>query len=159
MVSDFHLLLQEQIPSLLRYATALTRDPEQATDLVEDTIREALDYQRHCKGNIRVWLFTLLHDLRGNPFREMTLPAPAPAPRDPRAQLTLSDLDRAMGQLPEAQRAALLLIGLEGLNYAEAASALRVTIATLRSRLSSARANLRRLMGVARVLQATARAA
>lgn len=146
-MSDFHLLLQEQIPSLLRYATALTRDPEQATDLVEDTVREALDHQRQCQGNIRVWLFTLLHDLRGNPFREMTLPAPAP--RDPRAQLTLSDLDRAMGELPEAQRAIMLLIGLEGLSYADAASALRITAAALRSRLSSARANLRRLMGVA----------
>jgi RNA polymerase sigma-70 factor (ECF subfamily) len=146
-VSDFHLLLQEQIPSLLRYATALTRDPEQATDLVGDTVREALDHQRQCRGNIRVWLFTLLHDLRGNPFREMTLPAPAP--RHPRAQLTLSDLDRAMGELPEAQRAIVLLIGLEGLTYADAACALRITAATSRSRLSSARANLRRLMGVA----------
>jgi hypothetical protein len=32
VVSDFHLLLQEQIPSLMRYAAALTRDPEQAAD-------------------------------------------------------------------------------------------------------------------------------
>jgi RNA polymerase sigma-70 factor (ECF subfamily) len=54
-----------------------------------------------------------------------------------------------MRELPEAQRAVLLLIGLEGLSYADAASALRITAATLRSRLSSARANLRRLMGVA----------
>ncbi len=145
-MSDFHLLLEEQIPSLLRYATALTRDPEQATDLVADTVREALDYQRQCRGDIRVWLFTLLHDLRGNPFREMTLPAPVA--RDPRARLTLSDLDRAMAELPEAQRAVLLLIGLEGLNYAATAAALRITVATLRSRLSGARANLRRLMGV-----------
>lgn len=145
-MSDFHLLLQEQIPSLMRYAAALTRDPEQAADLVEDTVRDALDHQRQCRGDIRVWLFTLLHDLRGNPFREMTLPS---APRDPRARLTLSDLDRAMGELPEAQRAVLLLIGLEGLSYADTASALRITAATLCSRLSSARANLRRLMGVA----------
>lgn len=156
-MSDFHLLLQEQIPSLLRYATALTRDPEQATDLVEDTVREALDHQRQCRGNIRVWLFKLLHDLRGNPFREMTLPAPAP--RDPRARLTLSDLDRAIGELPEAQRAILLLIGLEGLSYADAASALRITPATLRSRLSSARANLRRLMGVAGATRSSTRVA
>jgi RNA polymerase sigma factor (sigma-70 family) len=147
VVSDFHLLLQEQIPSLMRYAAALTRDPEHAADLVEDTVREALDHQRHCRGDIRVWLFTLLHDLRGNPFREMTLPAPAP--REPRARLTLSDLDRAMGKLPETQRAVLLLIGLEGLSYPGAASALHITTATLRSRLSSARASLRRLMGVA----------
>ncbi|HWB48485.1 MAG TPA: sigma factor-like helix-turn-helix DNA-binding protein [Stellaceae bacterium] len=156
-MSDFHLLLQEQIPSLLRYATALTRDSEQAADLVEDTVREALDYQRHCRGDVRIWLFTLLHDLRGNPFREMTLPAPAPL--DPRLLLTLSDLDRAMGQLTEQHRAVLLLIGLEGLNYAEAAAALRITVATLRTRLSKARAALRRLMGVADTTRTTARRA
>jgi RNA polymerase sigma-70 factor (ECF subfamily) len=156
-VSDFHLLLQEQIPSLMRYATALTRDPEQATDLVEDTVREALAHQRQCRADVRVWLFTLLHDLHGNPFREMTLPAPLP--RDPAAQLTLSDLDRAMGKLPETQRAVLLLIGLEGLSYAETAAALRISAATLRSRLSTARASLRRLMGVAGTARPRARAA
>ncbi len=154
---DFHLLFEEQIPSLLRYATALTRDPEQAVDLVEDTVREALDYQRHCRGSVRVWLFTLLHDLRGNPFREMT--RPAPALRDPRERLTLSDLDRAMGELPEEQRAALLLIGLERFSYAEAAATLRITVGTLRSRLSRGRANLRRLMGVAGVRRTDTRVA
>jgi RNA polymerase sigma-70 factor (ECF subfamily) len=156
-VSDFHLLLQEQIPSLLRYATALTRDPEQATELVEDVMREALDHQRQCRADVRVWLFTLLHDLRGNPFREMILPAPLS--RDPAAQLTLSGLDRAMGKLPEAQRAVLLLIGLEGLSYADAAAVLHITVATLRSRLSTARASLRRLMGVAGTARPRARAA
>ena len=75
-MSDFHLLLEEQIPRLMRYAAALTRDADQAVDLVEDTVREALDYQRLCTGDVRVWLFTILHDLRGNPFREMTLGAP-----------------------------------------------------------------------------------
>jgi RNA polymerase sigma-70 factor (ECF subfamily) len=157
VVSDFSLLLEEQIPSLMRYAAALTRDPEQAVDLVEDTVRDALDHQRQCRGDIRVWLFTLLHDLRGNPFREMTLPAPVR--RDPRAELSLSELDRAMGQLPEEERAALLLIGLEGLSSGGAAAALRITAATLRSRLASGRANLCRLMGVPRVLPATRAAA
>jgi RNA polymerase sigma-70 factor (ECF subfamily) len=64
-----------------------------------------------------------------------------------------------MGQLPEEERAALLLIGLEGLSYAGAAAALRISAATLRSRLASGRANLCRLMGVPRVLPATRAAA
>jgi len=145
-VSDFHLLLQEQIPQLMRYAAALTRDPEEAGDLVEDTVHEALDHQRDVRGEIHVWLLTILHDLRGNPFRQMTLPTSIS--REPSQALTLPDLDRALGQLPEDQRSAILLIGLEGLSYADAAAVLRITPATLRSRLTSARANLRRLMGV-----------
>jgi DNA-directed RNA polymerase specialized sigma24 family protein len=136
---DFHLLLEEQIPQLMRYASALTRDADEAVDLVEDMVREALAHPRQCAGNIRVGLLTILHDLRANPFRQMT--SGTPKTRDP-AKLTLSDLDRALGQLPEEQRAIILLIGLERLSHADAAAT------TLRSRLSRARAELRRLMGV-----------
>ncbi|MBV9554094.1 MAG: hypothetical protein JO032_15035 [Alphaproteobacteria bacterium] len=145
---DFHLLLQEALPKLLRYATALTRDPDVAADLVEDTVREALAQQRRCPpGGLRVWLLTILHDLRGNPFRQLTLPAATP--RDPRALLTLSDLDCAIGQLAEEQRAAILLIGLEGLSNSETAAVLRISGGTLRSRLARARERLRRTLAVA----------
>ena len=146
LVSDFHLLLEEEIPRLLRYATALTRDAEEAVELVEDTVREALAEQRRCRGNLRVWLLTILHDLRGNPFRYSFEAAGAVA--DPNAPLTLSQLDRALGQLPEEQRAAILLVGLEGLSYSETATVLRINPSTMRSRLARGRAALRRAMGV-----------
>jgi RNA polymerase sigma-70 factor (ECF subfamily) len=147
-VSDFHLLLEEQLPKLMRYATALTRDDDEAGELIEDTVREALARQREWCGNadIRVWLLTLLHDLRGNPFRQLTLSRPAA--RDPAAELTLSALDHALGRLPEEQRALILLIGLEDLSYANTADILRISVPTLRSRLARARADLHRLMGV-----------
>jgi RNA polymerase sigma-70 factor, ECF subfamily len=146
-LSDFHLLLEEQVPLLMRYAAALTRDADEAEELVADTVREALAQQRDCRGDVRVWLLTILHDLRGNPFRQMTLGDPMP--HDPAALLTLSDLDRALGELPEQQRAIILLIGLVDVSYADAASVLRMSSAMLRSRLSRARAELRVLMGVA----------
>jgi len=53
-----------------------------------------------------------------------------------------------LGQLPEEQRALILLIGLERLSYADAATALRMSASSMRFRLSRARAELRRLMGV-----------
>jgi RNA polymerase sigma-70 factor (ECF subfamily) len=156
-VSDFHFLLEEQLPRLVRYASALTRDADQAVELVEDTVREALDHQRHRQGDLRVRLLTILHDLRGNPFRQLTLGSPAA--REPEALLTLSDLDRALGQLTEEHRAIILLVGLEGLSYADTASVLRISLATLRSRLSRARARLRRAIGVADALPAARAAA
>jgi RNA polymerase sigma-70 factor (ECF subfamily) len=156
-LSDFHLLLEEQIPQLMRYASALTRDADEAVELVEDTVREALAHPRQCTGNIRVGLLTILHDLRDNPFRQMALGAPET--RDPAAKLTLSDLDRALGQLPEEQRAIILLIGLERLSYADAAASLRMSATTLRSRLSRARAELRQLMGVESPARVSRRAA
>mgnify|MGYP001172356061 CR=1 FL=1 len=53
----------------------------------------------------------------------------------------------AMGQLPEDQRAALLLVALEGLSLAEAARAMGCAEGTLASRLARARATLRQVTG------------
>ncbi len=49
-MSDFDFLLEEQIPHLMRYAAALTRDPDEADELVEDTIREALPTSANEEG-------------------------------------------------------------------------------------------------------------
>jgi RNA polymerase sigma-70 factor, ECF subfamily len=152
-VSDFHLLLEEEIPKLVRYASALTRDVDEAGELVEDTVRQAMAeqraWQRQHRDNtiIRVWLLTILHDLRSNPFRQMNGQT-ASTDNDPKASLTLSQLDRALGQLPEKQRAAILLIGLEGMSYPDTAAILRISASTMRSRLTRGRAHLRQLMGV-----------
>jgi len=147
-MSDFHLVLEEQLPKLMRYATALTREPDEASELVEDTLREALANQRHCPGNIRPWLLTILHDLRDNPFRQAGIVVGL-MDCDPAAALTLSRLDRALGQLSEAQRAIILLIGLEGMTYDATASILRIPVSTMRSRLARGRAALCRALGVA----------
>jgi DNA-directed RNA polymerase specialized sigma24 family protein len=151
VVSDFHLLLEEEIPALMRYAKALTRDVDDAEDLVADTVREAL--AQHRKGrraatNLHVRLLTILHDLRDNPFRQ-AVSAIAPVASSAKAELTLSQLDQALGELPEEQRAPILLIGLERLTYAQAAEVLRLPLGTARARLARGRANLCRAMGVA----------
>lgn len=148
-MSDFHLQLEEQLPKLMRYATALTRDPEEAEELVEDTVREALASKDECpEDNIRVWLLTLLHDLRDNPFRQANIAASSPR-RDDEIVLTLSDLDRAMGRLVEEQRAVILLVGLEGMSYEQTAAILRIPVGTMRWRLARGRDGLRRALHVA----------
>jgi RNA polymerase sigma-70 factor (ECF subfamily) len=55
-------------------------------------------------------------------------------------------LARALARLPEDQRTAVLLIGLEDMSYAEAAKILGLPIGTVRSRLARGRERLRRLM-------------
>jgi RNA polymerase sigma-70 factor (ECF subfamily) len=144
-MSDFHLLLEEQIPALMRYARALTRDPEEAGDLVEDTLREALGNRTSLKSgsDLRVRLLTILHDHRGNPFRR----SPSSFDPEPAALLTLSALDRALGGLPEKQRAVILLVGLEAMSYAQTAAILRISVGSMRSSLTHARASLRRMLG------------
>jgi hypothetical protein len=68
------------------------------------------------------------------------------APATQTASLELRDLERAIDRLPEEQRITLLLIGLEGMKYEEVAQICNVPIGTVRSRLSRAREELRRML-------------
>jgi transposase len=58
----------------------------------------------------------------------------------------LRDLDRALARISEEQRRVILLIGLEGTSYQEAALILDVPVGTIRSRVFRGRDLLRKLM-------------
>ena len=55
------------------------------------------------------------------------------------ARLALDEARRAIDRLPHDQRAALLLVTVDGLSYKEAAEVLRVPVGTIMSRLARAR--------------------
>jgi len=106
-------------------------------------------------SNLRAWLFTLMHNLHVNVVRQAVregtmidvddVSATLVAISDPTASRQLSELEEAIARLPIEQREVVLLVGLEGLRYDEAAEILRVPVGTVRSRLSRARETLRRL--------------
>jgi RNA polymerase sigma-70 factor (ECF subfamily) len=157
-MTSFNSLIDEQIPRLRRYARALTRNPGRADDLVQDTLLRALAKQHLWQPdtNLRAWLFTLMHNQYVNDVRRSaregqtveidTMSNGLTATTDPTASRQLHELRRALAQLPDEQREAILLVGLEGLSYAETAAILAVPVGTVRSRLSRGRDNLRRLM-------------
>lgn len=148
--------LVAHIPSLRRYARALTGDAWLADDLVQDTLERACDKWRLWTAgtDLRAWLFTLMHNLFANQARrappqrtpvdvdELADQLPAPdAPPERRI-----DLQRCLLQLPDEQRAVLLLVALEDLSYDEVARILGVPAGTVMSRLSRGRSRLRQLM-------------
>ena len=57
-------------------------------------------------------------------------------------------MERALGQLADEQREVILLVGLEGFSYEDAAKILAVPVGTVRSRLSRGRESLRRQFGM-----------
>jgi RNA polymerase sigma-70 factor, ECF subfamily len=157
-MSDFVLLLQNEIPRLRRYARALTRDAARADDLVQSCLVRAIakEHLWVAGTDLRAWLFTILHNQNVNEIRrsvregvvvavEDVAPALTVAPRVG-ASLQLRDLERAIRLLPEEQRQVILLVGLEGMRYEEVAAVLDIPIGTVRSRLSRGRERLRRLM-------------
>lgn len=158
-MSDVKWLISREIPHLRRYARALARDRDEADDLVQDCLERAIrkHHQWRRRGSIRSWLFRTLYRtfINGQPRRtreRAQLPVDGPYEgiherlREPPRQedhLAWQDMAAALGRLPDQQRAALLLIALEGMSYDEAADILAVPVGTVRSRLSRAREALR----------------
>jgi RNA polymerase sigma-70 factor (ECF subfamily) len=156
-VSEFHRLIEQQIPRLRRYARALTRNRERADDLVQDTLSRALVKEQFWQPgtDLRAWLFTIMHNQNVNNVRravresrmvDMEQLSPMPATTDPTASRQMFELERALAQLPLEQRQVILLVGLEGMSYEDAAGILSVPVGTVRSRLSRGRDTLRKLL-------------
>jgi RNA polymerase sigma-70 factor (ECF subfamily) len=60
--------------------------------------------------------------------------------------LLQEDLERALAQLPEPYRLAVLLADVQGLSYQEIADALELPIGTVRSRLARGRSQLQKAL-------------
>ncbi|AVF03993.1 MULTISPECIES: sigma-70 family RNA polymerase sigma factor [Devosia] len=157
---DFLDELEACVPALRRYARALTRNIDHADDLVQDCLERAISRRGLFRpsGPMRPWLFTILVNLHRNARRSEQRRGPhldadslpdlgTPAPQH--SHLALAELSRAIDGLPLEQKETLLLVTLEGMAYAEAASILDIPLGTLMSRLGRARANLRLSTGEA----------
>ena len=142
--------VEATIPTLRRYARALTRDADIADDLVQDTLVRALRSEHLFHGGeIRSWLYTILTNLNRNRLRSLAR-RPALSPLEDNDAPDLAgpeaggrDIERALASLVEDQRNALLLVVLEGLTYREVAEVQGVPIGTVMSRLARARVQIK----------------
>ncbi len=151
--------IEAAIPALRRYAHALVRDRARADDLVQDCLERAVAKRHAWRGDgpVQAWLFRIML----NRYRDLVRAAPRPGhliavddlPHEPartggqEAHLDLVEVHAAMGRLPDDQRAALLMVALEGRTFDEAATILAIPKGTLMSRIARARASLRALTG------------
>jgi RNA polymerase sigma-70 factor (ECF subfamily) len=149
--------IEAEIPRLRRFARAMVRDATLADDLVQECLERALSRLHLWRpgSNLRAWLFTILRNLHINGIRRrqtvVDIDGEAQASIGAAhgsqfVRLELRDLRRALAMLPTEQREVVLLIGLEGISYGEAADILNISIGTVKSRLSRGRRALRLLM-------------
>lgn len=139
-----------------RYARSLTRDDSAADDVVQDALVKALEKRGTFRsdGSRLGWLLAIVHNTfvsnrrreraetsRDARFAETMIGHLEP---DQEYSASLREVAEAFTTLPEHQRAILHLIAVEGQSYQEAATILEVPIGTVMSRLSRARAALRR---------------
>ena len=161
-MSEFHQLIEGEIPRLRRYARALTRSADRADDLVQETLMRAIAKAHlwQTGTDIRAWLFTIMHNQHVNMVRRAMrdganvdieqLSSALVATTDPTASRQLRELENALSRLRDEHREVILLVGLEGLSYEAAAQILDVPVGTVRSRLSRGRDELRVLLDMPR---------
>jgi RNA polymerase sigma-70 factor (ECF subfamily) len=140
------------LPRLRRFARGLSGSVADADDLVQAACERALARQHQFQEGTRFdsWMFRIVQtiwidQIRSRDVRkedgdiaEDRLGSDEPV-RRVEARLALAEVRRALDRLPPDQRAALLLVTVEGLSYKEAAEVVQVPVGTIMSRLSRAR--------------------
>jgi RNA polymerase sigma-70 factor (ECF subfamily) len=144
----------QHLDAMYSFALKLSRSRDEAQDLVSETMLRALErWEQYQLGtNARAWLFTILYrifvsrkrridarelplieDSEGGSTREVVGDA------DPEGHFYDSFVDeevtRAIDDLPDEYRTAVVLSDLHGLRYAEIAAVLDIPEGTVKSRL------------------------
>lgn len=143
------------VGSLRRYALLLVGNATDADDAVQETLTRVLARVRGASAidDLRAYLFSTLHNvfidttrrdkqLSGDVLTEELMDSLI-SPANQQKRLELRDTAQALARLPIEQREVVLLVGLEGLSYLEAAEALDIPVGTVMSRLSRGREALR----------------
>ncbi len=147
-------LIEDEIPTLRRFARSLTRDRDRADDLVQDCLLRAIENidKWQAGTSMRAWLFVMLRNLFYNKIRkakgeresvdELQAKSPTVTPANQEHSLALKDLGEAFEQLSDDHRDVISLVVIQGLEYETTAEVLNVKVGTVKSRLSRARREL-----------------
>jgi len=153
------------LPRLWRFAMRLAGDRHDAEDLVQRACIRALERRHQLQpGSATLsWMFSIVHSVWLNEVRarqirnnaslqwteELAATLVDPTAIDPETDALHQQVIAAVARLPDAQRAVMLLVAVEGLSYREAAEALEVPVGTVMSRLARARLTIGQAFGAA----------
>lgn len=153
--AEFARQVEQEIPFLRRAVRRWHRGHSDADDLVQDTLLQALANEHLWQPgtDLRAWLYIIMRNrfLAGvnrstrsaSALKEVAEAAPSPATHTSEFRLLLRDLGAALRRLSSNQRSAVLLIGVEGKSYAEAAESMGTSVGAVRSHLSRGRDRLK----------------
>lgn len=146
------------IPALRAFARSFCRDPSDADDLVQETLTKGIAHIDRFEPGTRMksWLFTIMRNTFYTRIRISNREAPGLADcvsAMPVAEATQEwslrgqELKEAIDRLPPHYREVLVLIGVLGVSYEEAAAICGCAIGTVKSRLNRGRAHLLEHLG------------
>jgi RNA polymerase sigma-70 factor, ECF subfamily len=146
-------------PNLRAFAISLCGNPDQADDLVQETLLRALSKIESFQPgtNLGAWLTTILRNCFLSELRkhrnevEDADGSYAQALRSAPEQeglLEFKEFRAALREIPFNQREALLLVGAAGLSYEDTATICQTTTGTIKSRINRARSRLAALLSI-----------
>ncbi len=150
--------LEEALPhmgSLYRVSLNMTKQVDQAEDLVQETFQEAWkSFHRYSPGtDCKAWLFRIMFRLRNKQARLARWWKPVDIDSIPEGRLAVEpdfeqnierqEVLRILRSLPEHYQVVLILADMEEFRYSEIAQMLKLPIGTVMSRLNRARSLFR----------------
>lgn len=152
---EFNQMLLSNAGFLKPFAINLTRDPEAANDLYQDTLYKALANKEkyHTGTNIKAWLFTIMRNIFINNYRRKAKQKTIfdNTPNDyllnlkqatvsnvAESGLRIKEINTAIQQLPEIFKTPFLMY-FDGYKYNEIADVLSEPLGTIKSRIHFAR--------------------
>jgi RNA polymerase sigma-70 factor (ECF subfamily) len=148
--------LPTHLDSMQRTARALTGSPEDAEDLVQDTLVRVLSRRRAVEAQeaagpylLQALRNTHVSTLRARERRPRTAPLEpedvrlvASSASEPASVIATREVIGAISRLPVEQRAVVAAVDVAGLGYREAAEQIGIPMGTVMSRLHRGRARL-----------------
>lgn len=168
--SAFDTLVRQYEQKAFQYAMRMTRDPDEAADVVAEAFVRVfnaignfrsqsafgtwlyriltncyLDHRKKDKSRLNVSLESSVPIESGEVERQIQDTAPGP---DEEAERTAREtaVQSALAQMPDYQKAMLIMYHVENLSYEEISDALDLPLGTVKSRLNRARHALRDLL-------------
>lgn len=169
----FEQMVNRYSPQIYGLLYRITKDPEEASDITQDTFLRAFKGITKFRGDssVKTWLYRIainqsrnrfhwwkrrkrhktvsLDDPAGSTDRPLTdvIPGSALTPEEDalrREQGVL--LESAIRKLPEHFREAVVLCDVQGFAYEEIASILEINVGTVKSRISRGRSAIRQML-------------
>ncbi len=166
----FNALIRKHETRAYQYAFRLTRNPEEAADVVADGFVRVYNALHNFKGQsaFTTWLYRILTNCyldarkkernksttsleavlqtaEGEVERQIEDPSASPY-EDVERGARETSIEDAVGLLPDYQRAMIVMVHGESMTYEEIAAALDLPVGTVKSRLNRARVSLRELL-------------
>ncbi|WP_246677298.1 sigma-70 family RNA polymerase sigma factor [Mesorhizobium sp. B3-1-8] len=156
--STEEISIVDLIPALRAFARTFCRVPDDADDLVQETLAKGLGNLDKFEPGTRLksWLFTIMRNTHYTRIKAAAREAPglldcaSSRPTSEPSQdwsVQSREVHQAIQKLPSHQREVLMLIGVLGVSYEETAQICGCAVGTVKSRLNRARAGVLEFLG------------